>query len=191
MPGYKLCEPLSSLTYFLCYKNIHYTNIKSLLTRVCLTGCIIHHCNIWFVITQYYEFRKRMRGEGWEHLYLSVCYVRSLQETGHQGRASRSCSQRTVAGSPRRSSPTGWASAGTLETVSPAARSPYSTDQYLMVILLRKALGWVEEGGGSCGFALSYEMLQDFFISTSSLQEAALMCCDKNYFKLSLVKDDM
>lgn len=40
-------------------------------------------------------------------IYLSVCCVQSLQETGHQGRASRSCSQHTSACSPRRSSPTG------------------------------------------------------------------------------------
>lgn len=82
----------------------------------------------------------------WEftrHPYLSVYCAQSLQETGHQGRASRSCSQHTVAGSPHRSSRTGWASSGTPEMASPAARSPCSTGQYLLVIVLRKVHGWI------------------------------------------------
>lgn len=74
-------------------------------------------------------------------IYLSVCCVRSLRETGRQGRASQSCSQHTAAYSPRRSSLTGWASLGTPEKASPAARSPYSIGRYLTVTALRKTLG--------------------------------------------------
>lgn len=79
--------------------------------------------------------------------YLSVCCAQSLQEIGHQGRASRSCSRHTAACSPRRSSRIGWVSSGTPETVSQAARSPYSIGRYLKVTVLRKALGWVWREG--------------------------------------------
>lgn len=66
-------------------------------------------------------------------LYLSVCCVQSPRGTAHQGTASRRCSPRIVVCSPRTSSLTGSASSGTPVTASPAAQSPCSTGQYLMV----------------------------------------------------------
>lgn len=132
------------------------------------TDCLIISCTVWHVLKLLFEFLEMValelddcctfsfsslgtkfttsqcrERERWQCLYLLVCCVRSLQGTGHRGRASRSCSRHTVACSPRRSSLTGWASSGTPETVSPAARSPYSTGRYLKVIVLRKALGLV------------------------------------------------